>query len=226
MPIPAGFDFSGATLLATLSTTVTVNGTTYSLELLGARSCPEDVAPPPGDNGPAGGKNPAGLGGESNVRTVPAGIAIFSSANTPLGSVTVFTDPRVSIQGQLTFAVDNQGNLTTPATSSFQQVMVFHVVQPDGSDSWLYGGATWEVTSSVNSFPPANATYTHAAASSGLYDLLTGTPNVATKGTSTIALGRVATAAEESDQLALYNAAVATFNGLGPVMAAPEVAAN
>lgn len=157
--------------LAKLYTEITVAGKKHDFVALGARSC-----------------TPTSFSGFDKQRgtigyELACDLTYFAADDTSLGPVRIVQDPRIETKGRILFRRGPKGEFGFPALNYFNQHLIFHV-----GDQFFYYPRVWRVVSSITQWPPEYHQYHHLDEDTPIFDFLTGAPNVARKGVSTISI--------------------------------------
>ena len=151
------------------------------------------------------------------VFTLACDLTWFEGEHKELGPVRIFQDPRIENTGWIFARRDKAGKAIGPFLSYFNQHLIFHI-----GNNWLYYPRAWQVVSSITSWPPEYHQYHHLEDRTPVFDLITRTPNVATKGISTISILGKLTPAEDKRIRERCKAEIDEFNRLPASKMAPE----
>jgi hypothetical protein len=97
-------------------------------------------------------------------------LTYFAADDTPVGPVRIVQDPRIDEPGYIYLRRSERGDFVFPALSYFNQ------------------HRAWQVVSSITQWPPEYHQYHHLEPDTPVFDLLSGEPNVARKGVSTVSI--------------------------------------
>jgi hypothetical protein len=167
--------FGPETRSARLYTELSVNGQKITIDAVGARGC---------------GVNSLNFQEARGtlIFNLACDLTYFAADDTPVGPVRIFQDPRIENKGWIFLRRNHKGEFELPALSFFNQHLIFRV-----GENYFYYPRAWQVVSAITAWPPEYHQYHHLEEDTPIFDFLTGTPNVARKGISTISIeGRLA----------------------------------
>lgn len=182
--------------LATLHTTIALGGRVYPLKMVGARVCKKINISHDQEKDRV----------TYNLESV---VTIFHEDDSALGPATVVQDPTITGTGFTHLSKQSDGRYGFPGLSYFNQHLIFMV-----GGRYFYYPRAWQVVAAVNSWPPEGSQYHHLEEDTPIFDYVTGEPNVARKGASTITIGRKPTRAEHDYWMKKYDEAVAKVKAL------------
>jgi len=155
---------------ARLYTEIFVAGNKYVFEAGGSRFCSTNSSEFRADRG-------------TLVYNLTCSVTYFAADDTPLGPIRIVQDPRIENRGWIYLRRNKEGHYELPGLSFFNQHLIFHV-----GDRFFYYPRAWQVVSAILDWPPEYHQYHHLEEDTPIFDFITGEPNVARKGVSTISI--------------------------------------
>ncbi len=155
---------------AELYSEVFIGGKKFSFNAKGARSCATIQL----DFNKARG---------TEIFSLQCDLTYFAAEHPELGTIKIIQDPRITTKGWIVLRRNEDQEYQLPGLSFFNQHLVFHI-----GDNFYYYPAAWQVVSAILAWPPEFHQYHHLEEDTPIFDFITGEPNVARKGISTISI--------------------------------------
>lgn len=201
---PGQIKFGPEIRSARLYTEISVNDKKFSFDAVGARGC-----------GVTGSEVVNARG--TLVFNLTCDLTYFAADDTPLGPIRIVQDPRIQTKGWIHLRRNQEGKYELPGLSYFNQHLIFHI-----GDRFFYYPRAWQVVSAITTWPPEYHQYHHLEPDTPIFDFLTGEPNVARKGISTISIEGSLTADEEKRVRTEYEKEIEVINALPASKMGPE----
>lgn len=195
---PTNINFAPEIRKARLYTEFTIDGEKFEIELYGTRSCDPTA-------------ERFAKGRDTKVVDLTCDLTYFANEDTPLGSMKVIQDPRFVTKGWIYLNRTKEGRYQLPGLSYFNQHSIFHI-----GDRFFYYPRAWQVVSPILAWPPEYSQYHHLEEDTPVFDYLTGEPDVARKGISTISIEGEFTPEEEAKIRAEFAKELEVIKALPP----------